>query len=258
MSNGKLVRLPSIRSHAADEAKAARTDTERRKRLFDWALGVLQRLGLDKSVAAARTIEELRSIALDANSAEVILAIRDALHPASGRRRHDHFRGFNEGGPKRILQNQLNALKKDREDALHRRGRRRPDQDWSEQLILDRDGKVVPNPSNLILILRESPKWRGVLRYDEFSARVVMRKSPPWGEDVSDALWTDHHESLTRVWFESQKIKAPIGDIGRAVQAAARQNPFHAVRDYLATLTWDGVPRLETFLQDYFGVERTG
>src|SRR5271157_1531519 len=139
MPNGKLVRLPGIGSHAADEAEAARTDTERRKRLFDWALGVLQRFGLDKSVAAAGTIEELRSIALDANSAEVILAIRDALHPASGRRRQDHFRGLNEGGLKRILQNQLNALKKDREDALRRRGRRRPSPDWSEKLILDRD-----------------------------------------------------------------------------------------------------------------------
>ena len=50
-------------------------------------------LGLDKAVAAARSIEELRRITLDVDSAEIALAIRDALHPASGQRQ-EHFRGL--------------------------------------------------------------------------------------------------------------------------------------------------------------------
>ena len=36
----------------------ARADTERNRRLFDWAEAVLKALGLDKAVAAARSIEE--------------------------------------------------------------------------------------------------------------------------------------------------------------------------------------------------------
>ena len=68
----------------------ARADTERNRRLFDWAEAVLKALGLDKAVAAARSIEELRRITLDVDSAEIALALRDALHPASGQRQ-EHF-----------------------------------------------------------------------------------------------------------------------------------------------------------------------
>src|SRR5262249_34932311 len=46
-----------------------------------------------------------------------------------------------------------------------------------------------------------------------------------------------------------------MGDVGRAVQAAARFNSFHPVRDYFASLKWDGVPRLETWLQDFCRVK---
>jgi predicted P-loop ATPase len=60
---------------------------------------------------------------------------------------------------------------------------------------------------------------------------------------------------LTLVWFQKQKINAVITYAGRAVQAAARYNPFHPVRDYLDSLRWDGTPRLDTWLIDYFHVE---
>jgi predicted P-loop ATPase len=210
---------------------------------------VLKRLGLDRAVAAASSIEELRSLTLDVDGAEVTLAIRDALHPASGRRQ-EHFRGLKEGGLKLILKNRFAELKKTREAIL--RGNRRPD--WTDRLILDKDGKIVANLANLILILREAPKWKGVLGYDEFNARVVIRQRPPWGKEAPDSPWTDHHESLTRVWFQSEKINPSAGDVGRAVQAAARHNPFHPVRDYFDSLVWDGVPR-DAWLVTYFHAE---
>ena len=226
----------------------ARADTERNRRLFDWAEAVLKALGLDKAVAAARSIEDLRRITLDVDSAEIALALRDALHPASGQRQ-EHFRGLKEGSLKLILKNRFADLKKAREATL-RRGK---PSDWTDELILDKDGKIVANLANLILILREAPKWNGVLGYDEFNARVVIRRRPPWGDERSD--WTDHHESLTRVWFQREGINPAAGDVGRAVQAAARHNAFHPVRDYFDSLVWDGVPRLDAWLVTYFHVE---
>ena len=244
----KVINLPVPASQDADEH--ARADTQRNQRLFDWADAVLKRLRLDKAVAAARSIEELRSVTFNADSAEVTLAIRDALHPASGHRQ-EHFRGLKEGGLKLILKNRFAELKKAREAAL----RRRKQPDWTDQLILDKDGKIIANLANLILILREAPKWKGVLAYDEFNARVVIKGRPPWGEEASNTPWTDHHEFLARVWFQREDISPSAGDVGRAVQAAARHNPFHPVRDYFEALVWDGVPRLESWLQRYFHVE---
>jgi predicted P-loop ATPase len=88
----------------------------------------------------------------------------------------------------------------------------------------------------------------------------VLRKPPPWGygeEEKADAPWTDHHETLTRAWFQRESIKAAAGDVGRAVQAAAKYNTFHPVREYLNALKWDGTPRLDTWLIDYFHADDT-
>jgi predicted P-loop ATPase len=244
-----VLQLPVPTSQGADEH--ARADTQRNQQLFDWADALLKKLRLDKAVTAAKSIEELRSVTLDMESVEIILAIRDVLYPASGRRQ-EHFRGLREGGLKQILKNRFAKMKKVREAALRRGKRRQPD--WTDGLILDRGGKIKANIANLILILTSSPDWKGVLAFDEFAARVMIKQRPPFAA-APNTPWTDHHESQTRVWFIQNHINATAGDVGRAVQAAARHNLIHPVRDYFASLVWDGVPRLETWLQTYFGVE---
>jgi predicted P-loop ATPase len=247
MDEKNVVQLPVLVSSDADE----RADDQRNRRLFDWARAVLNRIGLDQAVARAQSIDELRRITLDLEDAQIALAIRDALHPASGERQ-EHFRGLREGGLKQVLKNQFNDLKKDREKKL--RGRAGYE-DWSAQLMLDKGGEIIANLHNLILILREAPKWKGVLAYDEFAARVVLKKRLPWGEEAPGAQWNDHHDSLTRTWFQREGIKAAQGDVGRAVQAAARHNAFHPVREYLQGLVWDGVSRIDIWLVRYFHAE---
>ena len=46
MVNSTIVQLPV--AAATDAEEHARAETERRQRLFEWALGVLKRLGLDR------------------------------------------------------------------------------------------------------------------------------------------------------------------------------------------------------------------
>ena len=217
----KVIKLPAPASQDADEH--ARADTQRNQRLFDWANAVLKKLGVDKAVAAARSIEELRNITFNADSAEVTLAIRDALHPASGRRQ-EHFRGLKEGGLKLVLKNRFNELKKTREATL----RRRKQPDWTDSLILDKHGKIIANLANLILILREAPAWKGVLGYDEFNARVVIRKRPPWGEEMPDAPWTDHHESRREYGFKISKSVHRLVTLGE--QCRPRPDTTHSTR----------------------------
>ena len=243
------IKLPAPTPPPSADAHA-RADTQRNQRLFDWAEAVLKRLGLDKAVAAARSIDELRKVTLNVDSAEI--AFRDALHPASGQRQ-EHFRGLKEGSLRLILKNRFADLKKARE-AMLRRGR---PSDWTDELILDKDGKIVANLANLILILREAPKWSDVLGYDEFNARVVIRRRPPWGTEPPDSPWTDHHDSLARVWFQTQNINPAAGDVGRAVQAAARHKVFHPVRTYFEALVWDCVPRDDAWLIVYFHADDT-
>ena len=68
----------------ADADEHARAETERKQALFAWADRVLAELRIAHRVRGASTIEELRSVTFDADAADVVLAIRDALHPTIG------------------------------------------------------------------------------------------------------------------------------------------------------------------------------
>jgi predicted P-loop ATPase len=237
----------------------ARAETERRRQIEAWTDRVLRDVGLADRVARANSPEDLRRIIFDPDDADVVFAVRAALHPASGAKA-DYFEGLREGGLKRILRKGFEEMKAQRlAELLRGQGRRSQPAapDWTADLKLDKHGGVRPILSNLILFLRYHPKWQGVLSFDEFNTRVVMRKRPPWGEENPDAQWTDHHETQTRTWFQREDIDAKIGDVGRAVQAAARNSPYHPVRDYLDALVWDRRPRLDTWLVTYFHAEDT-
>jgi putative DNA primase/helicase len=240
--------------NASENASA---ETERKRRLFAWADRVLVDLGLAERVRQASTIDELRRVTFDTNAADVILAIRDALHPPRGQRAA-HFAGMNDRALKKILKLRCHDMKKDREAELRSGAsgsRQSAARDWTDDLQLDDQGGVLPLLVNLILFMGHHPDWQGVLAFDEFTAQVVIRRIPPWGDEAPDTPWTDHAETQARVWFQRQHIKATLGDVGRAVQAAARLNPFHPVRDYFNALLWDGTPRLSTWLKTYFRVD---
>lgn len=242
-----------------DADEHARAETERKQHLFDWADRVLAELGLTDRVRQAGTVDELRRVTFDANAADIVLAIRDALHPARGRKAA-HFAGMNEGGLKKILKLRFRVLKEARETEL-RNGQTtagsQSTHDWTAELKLDDQGGVRPILHNLILLLTHHAKWKGVVGYDEFSARVIIRKRPPFGDVPPDTPWSDHFETLTRKWFQTEDINANLGDVGRAVQAAARNNCFHPVREYLDQLVWDRTPRLDAWLVTYLHAEDT-
>jgi predicted P-loop ATPase len=250
-----------ITLHPPGANEHASAETERKKQLFEWADRVLADLGLAAKVANANTLDELRRITFDdADASDVDLAIRDALHPAAGRK-HAHFDGMNERMLKRLLKTRFRELKKQREGKLRggqtAGGSQSSTYNWTDDLKLDKNSAVRPLLHNLILFLDFHPQWQGVLGFDEFNFRVVIRQRPPWGREAPDTPWNDHHETLTRKWFQNEDINAGLGDVGRAVQAAARTNVFHPVRAYFDKLVWDGTPRLDRWLVTYFHADDT-
>jgi hypothetical protein len=106
-------------SQQPDDPKAhAQADTARTRALFTWARGVLEKIGLTEAVRAAKSLFELRTVKLDLKDPQITLAAREALHPADGKRRQAHFIGLSQDALKRILENQLNDIKRDREKKL--------------------------------------------------------------------------------------------------------------------------------------------
>lgn len=126
-------------------------------------------------------------------------------------------------------------------------------------LIWGRDG-LKNCLSNVYQILAHRPEWQEVVAYDEFALCIVKRKPPPY-EGGTAGEWDATDDSRAAMWLAQLNPDwtfTPSSDlVAEAVEVLGRANAFHPVRDYLASLTWDGTPRLEAWLEDYLGVART-
>jgi predicted P-loop ATPase len=133
---------------------------------------------------------------------------------------------------------------------------------WKKDLLRSKppmnhcEGRILPVLANAIAAFRHAPEWGGVLAFNEFSLGTVALKPTPWGV-VPKGEWTDHEDRRAAEWLQKQGILVSVEIAGQAVQTAARDHPFHPVRAYLESLTWDGVERLDHWLSIYIGAEDT-
>lgn len=107
---------------------------------------------------------------------------------------------------------------------------------WMSELRRTPKDELKASFGNLVLILTHDPSYAGKLRLDEMRGAVML------GEvEVTDAT-----VSSIRVDFEKRYGLQPgDAETARAVQLAASANAFHPVREFLGTLRWDGVKRLD-------------
>lgn len=136
---------------------------------------------------------------------------------------------------------------------------------WEDQLIYDKKGRPLACGANVALVLRLDPTWAGVYGWDLFASQITVRRAPPWGTESAGlepasqlGQLTDEHISrtsyaITRQW--GWQVGEP--QVQAAIRVAAQAHPFHPVRDYLDSLEWDGVLRLDTWLSAYLGAEQS-
>jgi predicted P-loop ATPase len=120
-------------------------------------------------------------------------------------------------------------------------------------ITLSKDDKDVPykTQNNIRIALL---KLGITLRYDEFSDSTWIDGLRDFGPTLEDA-------ALDRLWLLMEnrfRLSVPK-DLARTVIIdTARINKFHPVRDYLASLKWDGIARIDTWLTTYGGVDDNG
>ena len=130
---------------------------------------------------------------------------------------------------------------------------------------LHRGKSEAPKPTlfNLTLVLSLDPRWDGVIAYNKFANRMVMRRTPPWDAQVRaeqaqgpGTEWSDADDMRLAVWMEAHwGISASTDTCSQAATVIAMTNTFHPVREYLDSLVWDEISRLKTWMQDYLGAE---
>lgn len=113
---------------------------------------------------------------------------------------------------------------------------------------------------NVSLVLRNHPEWEGVVAFDRFAQRVVKRRPAPFDEQSARPSdeWTDVDDTRTTAWVARREGWLPSSSmVAEAVNEVAHSNGFHPVLEWLDTLRHDGVPRLDDWMIDTFGVTGT-
>jgi hypothetical protein len=111
-------------------------------------------------------------------------------------------------------------------------------------------GQIIKSERNIMLALRKS----GVaLSYDEFAMEYRIAGLDGYGPDFSK----DAREELFLLIQREYRFKPSWDDFTMVVKSAARRNRYHPVKDYLASIEWDGIERIEEWLIAHAGAPDT-
>lgn len=126
--------------------------------------------------------------------------------------------------------------------------------------LIFKNGDLAVCMANVYQILAHRAEWRGVIAFDLFALRVVKRKPPPYeGGTIGD--WSDIDDARSAMWlareYGSMGFTPGSSMVSEAIQVIGRANEWHPVRDWLRSMTWDGVKRLSFWMEDFLGVERS-
>jgi predicted P-loop ATPase/DNA-binding transcriptional ArsR family regulator len=125
-----------------------------------------------------------------------------------------------------------------------------------EDLIRDRRGNVVNNLANLASILRLLPAWAGALRFNEATHDIELTHGGPCLKGSFPRAWRDGDEQLVAIWLQTVwRLDAAPGRVLDAALAVARERSYNPLREHLLALCWDGVRRLERWLERYCKVK---
>ena len=138
-----------------------------------------------------------------------------------------------------------------------------PGAHWTKRAMLNKDGVMRPNLANAILALQLDRDWQGVLAFDEMERIAYLRRPVPLPDRPAPFSFqprplTDDDVTQAQQWLQLSGLATVSKDVThQAVNRVAHQNAHHPVRDHLQALEWDGAPRLDSWLADYLGAERT-
>jgi len=125
---------------------------------------------------------------------------------------------------------------------------------WKAKLRRTDKEKVKALLINADIALRHAPEWEGAFEWDAMRQRVrLVAESPIGGAVPRD--WTDDDDCKLAIWMQSEGIEVGRDTVGPVVQALAKDNSVHPVRQFLESLHWDGEPRVDSWLMRYLGVK---
>jgi putative DNA primase/helicase len=132
----------------------------------------------------------------------------------------------------------------------------KPDE-WKAKLSYSDKGTIIQSIHNSLLITRHDPGIKGTIALDEFTRKINVKQNTPWRNVTLPEPWTDADDAALRHYLEVRYRIKKRECINDALQIITKENQYHPIIEYLDSITWDGVPRIETALIYFLGVEDT-
>lgn len=146
-----------------------------------------------------------------------------------------------------------NTLARERQELAVQEFSAETDEEWQNKLALDRRGNIKDTLQNIALIIRNDENFKHIV-YNEFKDTIDVIGLLPW-KQVKPG-WNDSDLANAKVYFERvYGIWSPTKFKDALLAVVSSDRLYHPIKDYFATLHWDGQERIDTLLIDYFGAK---
>lgn len=128
--------------------------------------------------------------------------------------------------------------------------------DWMQELKCHpKTGAYENTIDNVWKILEHDKSLRGKFAINEFAGRGEVLGVLPWNPSNKRRFWDDNDNQGLYWYLERGYNITGMSKIDGALSLHSNKNSFNDVTNYLESLTWDGVKRLDTLIIDYLGAD---
>lgn len=127
------------------------------------------------------------------------------------------------------------------------------DNSWIEQLEANTKGEYNNSAININLIIQNDRYLRNAFKLNMFDSKRYVLRSMPWRKIETEEPMRDVDYSGVRNYIECIYGIVSSQKIDDALALDAEKHSFHPIQQYLNSLSWDNISRVDTLLIDYFG-----
>lgn len=125
------------------------------------------------------------------------------------------------------------------------------EEDWKRQLEYNRQGILINNLKNLLLILNNDENLKGIV-FNQLSDGMEIKGEVPWSHPSKFWRDADDAQLISYIDLTYRNFSARNYDI--AVSKVTDDRSYHPIKEFLASLPeWDEIPRVDTLLVDFLG-----
>lgn len=129
------------------------------------------------------------------------------------------------------------------------------DLSWIGRLTKDGAGRFEKTINNAVLVLENDPLIKGKIAMDEFASCGMVLGRLPWSNKEGKRRWEEVDYAGFYRYMENFYGITGREKLDNALLIVSSQNTINGVKQYLKSLKWDGIKRLDSLLSDYLGAE---